>query len=381
MKIYYVANARMPTEKAHGIQLAKMCEALIKEGVDLELIVPNRSNNITDTLEQFYNLREGIPFRKLPVVDIFSWGRLGFVIASCTFMFSYFLYLRRKMKECPAIIYTTDLDQFSFLLIPFVGLPYFTEIHDAKEKTIPFTFLFRNACGIIVINQIIQERISSVFGIALENIFVHPNGVDFERFGMTNFIDSRNEAREKCHLPIKAEIVLYVGKFYRWKGLAILREAAQSLPWVLFYLVGGDPNEFLKIAGEARLPANLICVGHKDYKEIPAWLAAADALIVLGTVSNEYSYRHTSPMKLFEYMASRRPIIASSTPANKLIVSEKEAFFYTPDNHDDLAAQVSYVLSHKDEAEKKAWAAWERAMTFDWGLRANRFLTFINEKL
>ena len=42
MKIYYVANARMPTEKAHGIQIAKMCEALIEAGAKVELIVPRR---------------------------------------------------------------------------------------------------------------------------------------------------------------------------------------------------------------------------------------------------------------------------------------------------------------------------------------------------
>ena len=41
-KIYFVANARMPSEKANGIHIAKMCEALIKRGYDVTLVVPSR---------------------------------------------------------------------------------------------------------------------------------------------------------------------------------------------------------------------------------------------------------------------------------------------------------------------------------------------------
>ena len=42
-KLIYIANARIPTEKAHGIQIMKMCEAFAGLGVDVEIIVPKRS--------------------------------------------------------------------------------------------------------------------------------------------------------------------------------------------------------------------------------------------------------------------------------------------------------------------------------------------------
>ncbi|HEV8666352.1 MAG TPA: hypothetical protein VN665_00695, partial [Candidatus Paceibacterota bacterium] len=64
MKIYYVANARMPTEKAHGIQIAKMCEAFIESGIDLTLVVPSRKTT-PESVQEFYNLRTPVAVQRL----------------------------------------------------------------------------------------------------------------------------------------------------------------------------------------------------------------------------------------------------------------------------------------------------------------------------
>ena len=68
MKMYYVANFYMPFGKAYGIQLAKMCEALIEEGVDLTLVVPSRGPQ--GSLREFYGLRVDIPTIWLPTLDL-----------------------------------------------------------------------------------------------------------------------------------------------------------------------------------------------------------------------------------------------------------------------------------------------------------------------
>ena len=53
----YITNVRMPAEKAHGIQIAKMCEAFSDCGVDLELIVPRRRNVIKEDPYDFYGIK------------------------------------------------------------------------------------------------------------------------------------------------------------------------------------------------------------------------------------------------------------------------------------------------------------------------------------
>ena len=57
MKILYIANARIPTEKAHGFQICKMCEQLSLQGAEVELIVPKRKNKITQDVFQYYDLK------------------------------------------------------------------------------------------------------------------------------------------------------------------------------------------------------------------------------------------------------------------------------------------------------------------------------------
>lgn len=374
LKMYYIANARMPTERAHGIQLAKMCEAFIEEGIDLELVAPGRRTS-TQTVQDFYGLRVGIPVKKLPVIDWYSFGRWGFIIGSCSFILSYFFYfLWKRIRGERGIIYTTDIDQFSFFLIPFLGMPYVVEMHDAKKKNFRFSFFLSRACGIVAINSIIKQALCEVFGLDMKRIVVHPNGIDRESF---RAFPTKFEARSTLGLPQESVIALYVGKFYAWKGMEVLCDAAALSQDILFFLVGGTIQEFETTTGRRDVPSNIIAVGQRDFKEIPKWLAAADVTVLLGTKQNDYSFLHTSPMKLFEYMAAGKPIIASNTPANREIISEQEAYFYEPDNASDLAAKIQYVSRNPEEARIKTIQAADKVMCFSWQRRTEEILEFI----
>ena len=375
MKIYYIANARISSEKAHAIQIAKMCEGFLEAGADLELVVPWRRTS-KKTPKEFYGLKLDIPLKKLPAIDSFNFGWLGFFIGSLSFMVSYFCYLFwKKISGEKMVIYTVDMDNFSFLAIPFLNAPYFAESHDAKKRNFLWAFFFKKIKGLIVINQLIKEEIKKNFGVADEKIIVFPNGIDWEFFEGFN----QSAARNRLNLPADKKIVLYSGKFYSWKGLEILVGLAQKLPLqVLLYLVGGEKKELENILKkEINLP-NLVCVGQRDYKEMPWWLAAADVLLVLGTRQNEYSYLYTSPMKLFEYLASRRPIVASATPAVRQIISEEDAWFYEPDDAESLFQAVSEALT--EETSEKTENGFEKVKNFSWQKRAENILNLIKSR-
>lgn len=380
-KIYYVVNARLPTEKAHGIQIAKMCEALVGQGMNLEIIVPSRRVGMaSDTIREFYDLDVAIPLRRLPVLDCYRWGAIGFWIGSVSFVCAYTVFLLRERVRGRerVIVYTTDIDQFSFFMLPFLGLDYIVEFHDAKPWSLRFWLLVRRAAGVVVINRIIQEEIAATFGISAERIAVHPNGIDVRRFSPAM---SRAAARTARGMPGGVPIVLYAGKCYPWKGLDALVAAAAMAPSIHFYLVGGSRDELAGATGTVVIPENIIAVGHQPYRTISEWLAGADMVLVTGTRGNEYSFLHTSPMKLFEYMASERPIIAADTPAVRQIVSEQEVFFYTPDDGADLAKRIAYAFDHPDEAADKAAAAVALVRQFSWQLRAGAIIRFMRQRI
>lgn len=380
-KIYYVVNARLPTEKAHGIQIAKMCEALIAAGADVELIVPRR-RTVSEDMREFYNLDTVLPLRRLPALDCYAWGIIGFWIGSLSFMCAYaaFFFLQRLRGggRNRMMIYTTDIDQFSFSFIPLLGIPYMVEMHDAKPWSIRFWLFLRRAAGVVVINKIIREEIAAVFSIEAKEIAVHPNGIDAAFFSQGV---SRADARTALRIPRDGAIAMYAGKCYPWKGLDALVIAAAASPSVHFYLAGGTRDELATAAGVGAISANITAVGHQPYRMIPVWLAAADILILTGTRRNNYSYLHTSPMKIFEYMAAGRPMVVPDTPAVREVVSEREAFFYTPDDGIDLANKIRYVFAHLDEAAIRAAAATVAVRRFSWQLRADAIMGFMRQRI
>jgi len=255
-----------------------------------------------------------------------------------------------------------------------LGMPYFTEMHDIKKKSFCHKFFLKKINGAITINELIKKEITDKFNLENGKVIVQPNSIDFNNFlGVLDKIESR----KKLGLSLDKKIILYVGKFYDWKGLGILISLAEKMKDHLIYLVGDREEELVKICGADKIPANLLCQGHRDFKEMPLWQSSADVLVLLGTKGNDYSWYYTSPMKLFEYMAARRPIVASRTPAIEQIVSDSGVFFYEPDNVDDLVNQTKRALQNNKETEEKIEEAYQRVKSFSWDKRAESILEFI----
>lgn len=374
MKLLYLVNARIPTEKAHGVQIMKMCEAFVGLGVDLELVVPKRQCK-EDPFE-FYGVQKKFRITRLPVIDTFASGAWGFWLASASFAVISLFYALFKAKD--VIIYSRDQDQFSFFTVPLINKPYFFEIHGPKENSWLYAWLFTRIKGIIATNNFNKQKLIDNFKKTRDKVIVLRNSVDVTKF---NLID-QDSARIKLGLAKNKKIILYAGHFYRWKGIEALIQAAGFLDEdVLVYLLGGNAKDIERLKQEQVIPNNLIFVGFLQYHEMPIWYAAADVLVLTGTKDDRYSFYHTSPVKLYEYIAAQRVIVAVDSPAIRDAVDESEVFFYQPNNAHDLSKKIKLALQEKDLSKAKIQNVYQKVKDYTWDIRAAKIMQFIKDKL
>ena len=100
----------------------------------------------------------------------------------------------------------------------------------------------------------------------------------------------------------------------------------------LVVFVGGTLNDIKNFKKKYIESKNILFTGYKEHKEIPIWQKSADVLVLPNTAKEKISKYYTSPMKLFEYMASKRAIIASDIPSIRELVNDDMVYFVEPDN-------------------------------------------------
>lgn len=377
MKIYYVTNYRMPTERAHGIQIAKMCEAFIEAGAQLTLVVPRRKTHAR-SVREFYGLRVEVPKVTLFSFDWYTKGRVLYRLSAFSFMVSSYFYMLRRQHEKGAFVYTIDGDDWSYGQMPLFSIRYFAEMHGSKPRTIINRLFFRNIAGVITINRLIKENLQKLFSLSPDRVIVEHDAVDASHF----LPIPRDESRKRLGLSSDAKLILYIGRILEWKGLEILPEAAKELAsdGVTLGIVGGTREQFEQVTGKSDIPENLIFYGQRAFADMPLWIAAADAVLMTSTARNDLSYRWTSPMKAFEYMACGVPIIAADAPSMREIVSTDNAFLYKTDDAQSLTNEIRTVLENPNEAQHRAAAALRASTAYSWSGRAERILKFMASK-
>lgn len=367
MKMVYIANVRLPTEKAHGLQIMEMCQAFSQNGLEVELVVPRRLNHIKDNPFGYYGIAPNFKIKKLPCLDLISlkFGVLGFWIESATFFLVVKIYLWFRHYD---ILYTREVQATVFFSKAIV------EVHSLPDKLAGF--IYRRAEKIIVLTSFLKTRLVKELNFAENRILVAADGVDIKKFDIK---ETKEDCRKKIGLPFVKNIILYAGHLYKWKGADILLEATVRVPNYLFVFVGGtknDLNRFSSLIRQKQLN-NVLLVGQRPHVEIPYYLKAADVLVLPNSATEKISSHYTSPLKLFEYMASGVPIVASDLPSLREVLDEQSAVMVRPDDPKDLANGIETVLSNKELANERAKKAKENSVNYTWDNRVKKIKNFI----
>jgi glycosyltransferase involved in cell wall biosynthesis len=225
--------------------------------------------------------------------------------------------------------------------------------------------VWRRAEGYVTITRALATDLSTRFG-ARDRVLVAPDGTR-----LPAPVDAATTARRD------APIATYAGHLYAWKGVDTLVAAAAFLPHVRVRIVGGMPGE----PDEARLraqaealgaSARVEFVGYVPPPEVAAWLSRSDVL-VLPNVDTSVSARYTSPLKLFEYMAAGRPIVASRLPALEEVLTDGlNALLVPPGDPSALASAISRLVAEPPLAAALAARAKRDVADYSWARRAER---------
>lgn len=389
MRILYIVNARIPSEEAHTYQILKMCEAFKRRDIDVSLIVPYRVQTSHEMREikdvwKHYGISERFNIRRLPNIDLLWIGRYWlsrrihravFMVQAVSFIFLAVLYSLFKSAD----VYYTREFLCALLWRPnrVAKKRVFYEAHSFPTGIIKKLRIWtqKRTDGLVVITEEMRKLYRKE-GIPEEKFLVAPNGVDLRRFADA---DVKELSRSELALVADKKVICYAGSFYDWKGTHSLGRSMKSLSdRYVAYFVGGTDLElksFREFIKKNDIPS-VVTVGYVPPSVVLKYLAASD-ILVLPNVRKAHS-AYTSPLKLFEYMAAKRPIVASDLPAiREILRHEQNALLVEPDNPVALAEAIERVSTDEALTKRLVQNAFQDVQHYTWDKRADKIIHFI----
>ncbi len=375
MKIACISASMVPSSTANSIQVMKACQALVQLGHSITLIVPDTGKQPQQTpeLKKYYGLIDDFPVEWLPVNLRLHRYDLGWRA------------VRRARALQAELIYTWLPQAGLFALLH--GLPLALELHGPPEGRFGpslFRLLLRlpGKKRLLPITQALVDLLRQS-GMPLDrpgghiSTVVSPNGIDLERY--TGLPDAAT-ARRMLGLP-EAPTAGYTGHLYAGRGMALLVELARRLPQVQFLWVGGREAEVQQWRARMQTDglSNIHLTGFVENSQLPLYQAAADVLLMpyermIAGSSGGNSAAYASPMKMFEYMACRRPILSSSLPVIGEVLNEANAVLLPPDEAGAWVERLSSLLADASLRTTLANQAWVDVQPYTWLERAHRAL-------
>jgi len=202
-------------------------------------------------------------------------------------------------------------------------------------------FVFRRARLIVAVSPHLKRRIQE-YGIPGERILVLPNGVSVRELAIPS-------KKTSIDLPASSFLLGFVGWLVEWHRLDFVIEALARPEFasVVLVLIGEGPlrgalEEQARAAG-----VRVLFTGSLPHTEIPAALRAMDACVV------PHSNAYRSPIKLFEFMAQERPILAPRTePIESVIRDGKEGLLFAPLDMESFREGLNKLLISKELCEE-----------------------------
>jgi glycosyltransferase involved in cell wall biosynthesis len=201
------------------------------------------------------------------------------------------------------------------------------------------------AAALVTISAAMSRQLVRA-GAAADRTFTVPNVVDAERFRSDP--DARAAIRRRLGIDDRI-VVGFHGVFSPWYGLDVLVDAlaAAAAPRLALLLVGDgvERKRVERLVREHGVEESVTITGFVPHSEVPAYVDAFDVAVVPDHVW------WTSPLKLFEYGAMGKPVVAARVPSVEAVAGDDEVLFVEPRSVAEIAAAVKTLA---DDAARRA---------------------------
>lgn len=314
---------------------------------------------------------------KIPILDYAS------------MLFTYKMEINRQMREFkPDVVLGNDIitPLLAYGAAKKHGIPTIFYAIDIEHRLIPFKFLqplgkliekknIRDADLVISINEGLREYTVRM-GAKPEKTIVIRAGVDFNRFN--HGIDGK-EVRERYGIAEDNLLLMFVGWIYPFSGLKeVISEMAKVKDDKLKLMIVGDGDAFSDLQEQVRnlgLDERVILTGKQPFDDVPKFIAAAD-ICLLPAYNNEIM-RDIVPIKMYDYMAMGKPIIATNLPGIIKEFGANNGVTYIDSPEHALTAAMD--LYHSDHFRKQGIDAKKFVENLDWDTITDKFQISLDE--
>jgi glycosyltransferase involved in cell wall biosynthesis len=184
-------------------------------------------------------------------------------------------------------------------------------------------------------------------------------------------------------------ILGYVGTVDRRHGIVQVLHALRFLPdRIHLRIVGRTPEDsdsrgapawLSEVRGDPRIATKVEFCPPVPYATVAEEIDRCDIMLLPAGLSRHRSH-YVAPLKLFDYMARGKPIVAADVPAHlELLHDGVNARLYRPDDPEHLAACIMAVVNQPEQADAIAQTAWEQSARYTYDARARRILELLDE--
>lgn len=392
MTKYYVVFTRdvLPQPQAHLVWATNSANAAANLGYPSVLVhyaqteesrnparilFPFHPKPPTEEIAKFYSLQDKVKFAALPIpwpIDRWKGKWTNSSTLVCKYYFPFHIFSNAK------IVHTRNWN-LTKAAIKY-GVPVIYEHHHYAERQfdpeIVKNPLFQVA--VTVSDPVRDDMIKR--GIPHEKIIQLHSG--FNQTFLIRQPEKAEEWRKKLLVDGRQHLIVYSGGLYKFKGVDLLIQVAKDLPQIQFVFAGGKESQiqsYRQLATEKQVE-NVTFLGHVQHEQLPSLLQAADILAHPHCSGQAATF--TSPLKLFEYMSSGTPIVATEIPPLLEFKSCKAiAGWCDPDNPTQFAQCLQQVLETHPRKVEGYTDNLEFVRQFSWESRTEKILSYVDAKM